>query len=61
MSLSIQNGERIEFYITNSMKLSKETIHYIVNNYLYIQENLKAGEITYLSYFSECKQNNQIM
>ena len=56
-----QNGKRIAIYTTDSMKLCKKALHYIVNEYPYIQEPLKAGENIYLSYFSEYKQNNQLI
>ena len=51
LRITIQNGKRIAIYITNSMKLNKEAIHYIVNEYSYIQETVNAGENIYLSYF----------
>ena len=57
-----QNGIRIAIYTTDSMKLCKEALHYIVNEYPYIQNNtVKAGDYTYLSYFSEYMQNNQLI
>ena len=43
------------------MKLCKEALHYIVNEYPYIQDTVNAGDYTYLSYFSEYKQNNQLI
>ena len=60
LRITIHNGKKIAIYISNSMKLSKVALHYIVNDYAYIQETVKAGENTYLSYFSEYKQNNQL-
>ena len=58
LRITIQNGKRIAIYITDSMKLSKKALHYIVNEYPYIEETVKAGENTYLSYFLKYKQNN---
>ena len=50
LRITIQIGKRIAIIIINNMKLSKKVIHYIVNDYPYIQETVKAGENTYLSY-----------
>ena len=43
------------------MKIRREVLHYIVNDYPYIQETVKADENTYLSYFFEYKQNSQLI
>ena len=61
LRITNQNGKRIAIYTTNSMKLCKEALHYIVNEYPYIQDTINAGKNTNLFYFSEYKQNNQLI
>ena len=52
LRITNQNGKRISKYTINSMKLSKEALHYIVNEYPYIWNNtVNDGDYTYLSYF----------
>ena len=61
LRITSQNDKRIAIYTTKSLKLNKEALHYIVNDYPYIQEPVKAGENTYLSYYSKYMQNNQLI
>ena len=54
------DGTTKVFYRKNSPRLNEEILNYLLNDYEPIQNTIKAGKTTFLTYHSEYKQDGKL-
>ena len=60
LKFKMVDGTTKVFYKKNSPRLNEETLNYLLNDYEPIQDTIKAGKTTFLTYHSEFKKDGKV-
>ena len=61
LKFKMVDGTKKVFFKKNSPRLNEETLNYLLNDYEPIQDTIKAGKTTFLTYHSEFNQIEEFL